>query len=159
MFGRRFSWGGGLALLAGLLLAGCASNDPNRITKVKTYKLDTGSRVISNDVSLVFEQQSRLHGSLTAEDTAAREGYYYTVMWKVADRSQPATLRMEYLRGSTGSKKYVKEVIIEAPRRSNTTELAIVGDEYKDLGQITAWRISLVQGKTILAGEQSYLWE
>ncbi len=38
------------------------------------------------------------------------------------------------------------------------TNVEVTGDEYKTLGEITAWRVSLWEGEKFLAEQKSFLW-
>ena len=55
------------------------------------------------DPSVAFERDYYLHGAVSNKERDARDGHYYTVMWKVTDRSQPVKVRLEYRQQNTGS--------------------------------------------------------
>ena len=143
------------ALVVGL--SACSSSG-NAVSKVKIFKLDAGKRARAADPAIAFEYRSRMHGALTGDEVAAREGNYYTAFWSVEDRS-PVTVVLEYRQASSGPKTTAIEYVVEAPKSSNVTEFSILGPTLKDKGRVVAWKLSLRRGKQILAHRQSYLWE
>ena len=54
-------------------------------------------------------------------------GQYYSVFWKSTTK-QPATVRLDYRQGSTGSQVLSKELFIAKPKRSNVTKFEVTGD-------------------------------
>jgi len=138
-------------------LSACSSSG-NAVSKVKIFRLDASKRLRAADPAIAFEYRTRLHGALTAEEVAAREGNYYTAFWSVEGRS-PVTVVFEYRQASSGPKTTAIEYVVEAPRSSNVTEFSVLGPTLKDKGRIVAWRITLRRGRQILASRQSYLWE
>lgn len=141
------------------ILASCASPKEAEISKVNYYKLDARKDIISADPAISFEQKHRLYGAVSNEEMNAREGHYYTVHWRVSDRSQPVKVKLEYRQAKTGSKVNVQEVEVPDAGRSNTTEFQVVGEDYKTNGHVTAWKVSLIRGKEEVASHRSYLWE
>jgi hypothetical protein len=41
----------------------------------------------------------------------------------------------------------------------NWTPLTLQGDEYKKIGEVTAWRVTLWDGERLLSEQKSFLWE
>jgi len=151
-----------LAAGFGLLLSACSTKvkgDGATITKVNPYHLLDENGVSGADPSLAFERERLLHGAITDKEREARLGDYYTIFWKVADRSQPVTVRLEYRQKAFGLavKKVEKEVTDIG--RDNTTHFEFIGDDYIVNGPVTAWRASIVRGGTVLVSYNSYLWE
>jgi cobalamin-dependent methionine synthase I len=92
---------------------------------------------------------------------AERSGLQLAVQWKAAgvDWSQ-VKLRAE-LRGVTGNT--VTNITLEMPVQktglfSSWTELKLVGADFKKLGELAAWRVTLWEGDKQLAEMQSFLW-
>ncbi len=149
-----------------LMMASCSSTKTKaasaagKIDKVKYYNLlDINKRIVSADPSITFEQQYILHGAVSTKDRLARQGNYYTVFWSVTDRSQPMKVRLEYRQQKSGAKVLTSEQEITAPKGSNVTKFAIIGDAFVTNGAVTSWRVLLVRGKEVLSEEKSYLWE
>lgn len=159
----RFSHCVRLSLAAGImtLAASCSSKVSGTgatINKVNTYHLQTvGGKPVA-DPSVSFERSYRLHGAISPVEQQARLGNYLTVFWKVSDRSEPVTVRLEYRQTNSGlAVKTVEQQV--SPGRTNTTEFAFVGDDYVLNGPITSWRASLLRGKDVLVSYDSYLWQ
>jgi len=153
-----------LAAGLGLTLASCASTNPagpgGKIVKVKYYHLNDHSTPIpASDPSVPFERDYHLHGAITNKEREAREGHYYTVMWKATDRSQPVKVRLEYRQQKSGMTDQKQEQDVAQVRRSNQTRFEVTGQEYLDKGPVTSWRATLVRGKEVLAEAKSYLWD
>ena len=43
-------------------------------------------------------------------------------------------------------------------RYSHWTQLDLLGEEYKEFGVVTAWRVSLWEGSRLLGEQKSFLW-
>ncbi len=150
----------------GLMMASCSSmktkaaSTGGHIDKVKYYHLaDINKRVVAAEPSINFEMQYILHGAVTTKERLARQGHYYTVFWSATDRSQPVKVRLEYRQQKTGAKVMLVEQDVAAPKGSNVSKFAIIGDNYVTNGPVTSFRVSLVRGKEVLSEEKSYLWE
>lgn len=156
----RFSLGC-LAILV-FMLSACSSaveGAGGRIGKVKYYHLMPGYVPRSTDPSILFERQYRLHGAVTKEQILERYGHYYSVFWKVTDRTAgPVTVRFEYQQANSGLTKRVQEQVIDDIRRNNVSKFQITGTEYTKSGRVTAWRVSVLRGKEELVSQQSALW-
>lgn len=130
-----------------------------KVTKVKTYHLQPTERLDTTDRALTFERQYYLHGAVTLAEQMERAGHYYTIFWKVTDRTQPVTLRFEYRQQKTGLVTKVKEQEITDIRRSNVSKFNVTGAEYQADGAVTSWRVSVMRGKDVLVASESYLWK
>ena len=153
----------GCSMLAIVNLASCITSIPagpgGAITKVKTYKLDPTQRVRVSNPMINFERQNRLYGAVTRAETIARSGQYYSIFWEVTDRSQPVTVKLEYRQRDTGMTVHKIETEVADVGGSNMTEFQVTGDAYNTNGPVTAFRVSVVRGKTELASADSFLWK
>lgn len=75
---------------------------------------------------------------------------------------EPLLARVE-LRGITEGKvprRYVLERSLSNPGgpTSHWTDLTLSGDDYKKFGSVTAWRVTIWEGQTLIGQEQSFLW-
>jgi hypothetical protein len=142
------------------LLAGCTtpSGGPVAITKVNPYHLQSGPIVKTEDRMIEFEHRRHLHGAVEASERRDLYGNYFTVFWKTETRA-PVTVRFEYRQGSTGLAIHTKEVVVDAPKRTNETQFEIVGDDYHQNGKVTQWRATVVENGTVVAEYKSYLWQ
>lgn len=151
---------GCLAILA-LFLSACSSavNGPGgRISKVKYYHLMPNYVPNTQDPAILFEREHFLYGAVTKSEIVDRFGHYYTVFWKVKDRTGPVTVRFEYQQAVTGLTKKVQEQIVDDVHRSNLSKFEVVGQEYQKSGRVLAWRVTILRGKEELVSQQSALW-
>jgi hypothetical protein len=88
-----------------------------------------------------------------------RSGLRMDVQWK-ALQNTPLKLRVE-LRGGRG--KEATKATLEATGQhlgglSKWTSLLLAGEDYKQFGELVAWRATLWDGETLLAEQKSFLW-
>lgn len=129
-----------------------------KISRVKYYHLLPGKPILTQDPALIFERQHYLYGAVTKAEMLSRIGHYYTVFWKVDDRSEPITVRFEYRQANTGLDAKVHEEVVDKVRRSNMTRFQVTGGEYNTGGRVTAWKVTLLRGKEELVSQRSYMW-
>jgi hypothetical protein len=92
-----------------------------------------------------------------------RSGMRFYVQWKnKGPMWEPLLARVE-LRGIAEGKvprQFVLENAVSNPGgiASHWTELTLQGEAYKKFGAITAWRVTLWSGQTLVGQEQSFLW-
>jgi hypothetical protein len=71
------------------------------------------------------------------------------------------TLRVE-VRGGGAQGKIPSQTTFEkkvnASPYSHWTSLSLTGGEYKKLGDLTAWRVSVWDGEQLLGEQKSFLW-
>jgi hypothetical protein len=71
------------------------------------------------------------------------------------------TLKLELLgrvEEGRANRKTIELKITPKRSRARWSELSFTGDEFKSFGPIVAWRVSIWQGETMLAHQQSFLW-
>ncbi|MDK3156461.1 hypothetical protein QPK87_07710 [Kamptonema cortianum] len=70
------------------------------------------------------------------------------------------TLKLELrgVMGDTPTKKTLFCDFTDFRRGSRWTEIEISGDDYRALGQLTAWKVSLISDGQVLAEKRSFLW-
>lgn len=148
--------------IAAFSLISCSSatkGSGGTISKVKPFFLDPTVVLRTPDPAIVFERESHLRGAYTAAEQVNRSGTYYSIFWKVDDRSQPVTVRFEYRQANTALAVKTLEQEVASVKRNNLTKFQVTGAEYTVGGRVSAWRVSLVRGKEVLVTQQSYLWE
>lgn len=127
-----------------------------RKTIIKTYdprdERDPGSHPF-----LRFEEQRIIYGAVNQYDRQQRYGNYYTFFWR-AKRPANLTIRFEYRQEKLGSFVQAREVHYDNARGSYKTDFAIIGDDYREDGKVTAWRAVLIENGKIVALNQSFLW-
>ena len=149
-----------LSVMATTLIS-CSSavvGNGGRISKVNYYHLVPSKPIIVMDPAITFERQHYLYGAVTKAEVMNRGGHYYTIDWKVDDRSLPVTVRFEYRQANNGLATKVLEENINEVGRWNTTKFQVTGDEYNTNGRVTSWRVTLMRGKEELVSKASYLW-
>jgi len=147
--------------VAASALVSCSSakvGNGGTISKVKYYHLVPSKPVLVQDQAIMFERQHYLYGAATKAEVMARAGHYYTIFWKVEDRSQPVTVRFEYRQANNGLVTKIMDQEVVDVRRSNVSKFQVTGDEYTSSGRVTAWRVTLMRGKEELVSKASYLW-
>ena len=148
-------------LLAALALGACSSSvegPGGKITKVKYYHLQPAVPAITQVQAVNFEREHYLYGAVTAEEIRNRFGHYYTIFWKLDDRTGPVTVRFDYRMANSGLKAFSKEIVVDDIRRSNITKFEVNGEEYQKNGRVTMWKVSVLRGKEELVSQQSFLW-
>ena len=135
-----------------------------QLRKTKTYFLEspevTGIKTggASEEQSITFERQRLLYGAITGSDTRDRYGNYFTFFWR-ALRPADLTVRLEYRQQKLGGLVQAREVDYPAAKGSFVTNFTVTGDDYREQGRVSAWRVLLVQNhRVIVALAQSYLW-
>lgn len=149
------------AIFALLTLGACSSSvtgPGGTISKVKYFHLMPGNPPRTQNRTITFEREHLLYGAVTARQIMDRFGHYYSIFWRLDDRTGPVTVRFQYRLANTGLKDYAQEKIVEDIRRSNVTQFEVNGAEYRDQGRVTMWRVSILRGKEELVSQQSYLW-
>ena len=91
-----------------------------------------------------------------------RSAIRFDIQWKTKGTSaESLKLRVE-LRGAAQG-NVPKELVLESPverrgRFSQWTAVSLGGEDYKDLGEVTAWRVTLLEGAQSLGEQKSFLW-
>jgi hypothetical protein len=119
---------------------------------------------------LDLDGKHTLHPSLFARDTYQLQlknhpelcsGMRFDVQWKARKlKSDKVMVKLE-LRGfkSPPRQSMTLSTLIDPPAfMSRWTSLAIAGQEFKELGGILAWRITLWDGEEQFAEQTSFLW-
>lgn len=135
-----------------------AAESHGRITKVLRHLLDLEGRHTVSP-SLLDRDAYQAH---LREHLDEVSGMRFHIQWKLKSTggTQPM-LRVEVRHGSGNSiKEFSKSVPADTQkkRRSRWQEITITGSEYAQLGEVIAWRVSLWDGETLLAAQESFLW-
>jgi len=91
-----------------------------------------------------------------------RSGLRFDVEWKThGDVTEPLKLRVE-LRGIANG-DVPASTTLETPVKPggwfhHWTCFKVTGDEYRKIGDVTAWRATLWEGDTVLSEQKSFLW-
>ena len=93
---------------------------------------------------------------------AQRSGMRFYVQWKTRGKvAAPLKVRVE-MRGVALGNLPKQLVLAQAVQPggwfSHWTGVTLSGEEYKQFGQVTAWRVTLWEGERQLGEQQSFLW-
>jgi len=91
-----------------------------------------------------------------------RSGMSFEIQWKThGGVYSPLKLRVE-LRGSAKgdlpSYKVLETEVKPGGWFSHWTSLPLVGEDYREMGTVTAWRVTLWEGDELLGEQKSFLW-
>jgi hypothetical protein len=152
---RSFAW---LVLVGWLAVAWSAPAATGRVIKVLPQFLDLQRR---NSLSPSLYERDAYQAYLR-QHTNQISTVQFQIQWK-ADRkgTAPLKLRVE-VRGATRG-ELPKQLVLEKPVErggwfSRWTAIPLSREEYKDLGAVTAWRVSLWEDTQQLGEQQSFLW-
>ena len=147
-----------LVAMLTLIWSGCAVNAGEaKITKVLPHYLDSEGRH-SLSPSL-FERDA--YQNFLRRNPERRSGLQFDVQWKAGGaKISEAVLRLE-LRTSRShlGKPLVLERRVNPGRWFSTwTSVRVEGEDFKNLGELIAWRATLRSADQTLAEQKSFLW-
>ena len=134
-----------------------ALSDDFEFQKVGKFLNDPRFQKPTDNQMILFERQRVNYGAITSVDAIERRGYYFNVWWR-AKRQADITVRIEYRQETLGSHVQAKEVRYPAAKGALETKFTIIGDEYKEAGKLTAWRLLLIEKGRAVGLYQSFLW-
>ncbi len=147
-----------LVLALYLCVSWAASAATGKVIKVLPQFLDLkGRHAISPSLydRDAYQAYLRIH---TNEVTGVR----FAVQWKTSGVTTNAlTLRLE-IRGASHGELPHKTVLDQEVKPggwfSHWASLPLTGDEFKKIGEVTAWRATLWEGDQMLGEQKSFLW-
>jgi len=146
-----------LAIFCSLLTAS-AEAAPARVMKVLPHFLDTnGVHTLSPSL---YERDA--YQAYLREHPNKRSGIRFDVHWRnrtgIFGKLQ---LRVE-LRGIAEAnlprRRVLEQDVEPSGRFGRWTSLILDGEEYRQFGEVTAWRVSLWEDEELLAEQKSFLW-
>jgi hypothetical protein len=152
---RSFTW---LSMLVLLGLALPAEGATGRVIKVLPFLLDAQGR---HSLSPSLYERDAYQAELR-QNPQKRSGMLYEVHWKAKGKvSSPLKLQLE-LRGMAEGNIPRQLVLAKAVASGgwfgHWTGLVLSEQQYKELGEVTAWRVSLWEGERLLGEQESFLW-
>jgi hypothetical protein len=151
-------------LLIWLLLAGwlgaawSAHAATGRVIKVLPQFLDLKGR---NSVSPSLYERDAYQASLRLH-TNQISGMVFNIQWKTKGKAAgPVKLRVEMrglVRGDLPEALVLEEPVKPGGWFSHWTGIHVGRDEYRKLGEITAWRVTLWADGQQIGEQQSFLW-
>ena len=141
-----------LLLAASVALAHAAEG---KIIKVLPHFLDLQGRH-SLSPSLFERDAYQAHLRKTPAEISSMR---FDVEWSAAAKSASPRLRIELRGKKAGAKPEVVESPVKAGWFGGTWSVVKLDKEiYQQLGGIAAWRITLLDGESVLAEQKSFLW-
>ena len=130
-----------------------------RVVKVLPEFLDLKGR---NSLSPSLYERDAYQATLR-DHPDRRSGMRFYVEWKTQGAAwEPLTIQVELRGTSEGSLPKQLVLYQRAENRggwfTHWTNVELSNAEYKKLGSVTAWRVSLWEGKTLLGLQQSFHW-
>ncbi len=145
-----------LLLCLGCAMPACAARA--RVLKVLPHFLDLqGRHALSPSLydRDAYQAQLRQHPE-------QRSGVRFDVQWKGRmEAGRRLTLRLELrglAKGDLPRTKVIEQVVTARTGWSRWARIPLAGEDYKQFGDITAWRVTLLDGDTIMSEQQSFLW-
>ena len=152
---RCFIW---LSLICWLAVGWSAQAAHGRVIKELPQFLDLKGR---NSLSPSLYERDN-YQALLRQQTNLCSGMRFYVQWKVKGQpAGPLKLRVELrgvARGDFPKQRVLEKAVVPGGRFSHWAEIDLIGEEYKDFGQVTAWRVTLWEGAGIIGEQKSYLW-
>lgn len=147
-----------LAAIVFLAVISSAEAATGRVIKVLPQFLDMqGRHALTPSLYDRDAYQAMLRGH-----PELRSGIRFAVEWKARGSSDtPVKLRVEMRGTSHGDlppKFTVEQEVKPGGLFGHWASLVLTGDDYKKLGEVTAWRVSLWQGDKLLSEQKSFLW-
>jgi len=152
---RRFSIGFLLAIL--LLPAAVADAASGKVVKVLPHHLDEqGRHTLSPSLFDRDAYQAHLR-----QNPQLRAGQRFDICWRARAKNPALTLRVD-LRGVAAGGAPREHSLSTTVKPSHGlirwTGLTVRGDEFRALGEVTAWRVTLWDGDQLLGEQKSLLW-
>jgi hypothetical protein len=147
-----------LSLIGWLAVAWSAPAATGRVMKVLPQFLDLKGR---NSLTPSLYERDQ-YQALLRTATNQCSGMRFQVQWKTKGKpAAPLKLRLE-LRGVARG-DFPKQRTLEMPVQrsgwySHWAHFDLIGEEYKDFGTVTAWRVTLWEDTRKLGEQKSFLW-
>jgi hypothetical protein len=146
-------------LVTGFLIAKSSAVAGGSLVKVLPEYLDLKGR---NSLSPSLYERDVYQVSLR-EHPEKRSGLRFYIQWRSKNPVWESLLARVELRGISEGKvprRFVLERTVPNPggASSHWTDLIFSGDAYQKFGAVTAWRVTIWEGQTLIGREQSFLW-
>ena len=142
-------------MLLGVLSAGAATG---RIIKALPFFIDLEGRHMRSPN--LMDRDS--YQTYLRKHPADRSGIRFDVQWKTKGKSTaPLKMKLELKGGQHGG--VPQELTLEADAKPNGwfshwTSLPLMGEAYKNFGEVIAWRATLWEGDKMIGEQKSFLW-
>jgi hypothetical protein len=147
-----------LLLFASVAIPNQASAGSSRVLKVLPQYLDVYGRT-SISPSL-YDRDAYQH--ILSQNPERRYGLRFAVQWKTRGVVWgDLKLRIEcrgVTRGDLPSQLVIERTVQPDRWFTTWTQFDVTGEGYGRLGEITAWRVTLFEGTTLISEQKSFLW-
>ena len=147
-----------LIIALSLIVCAAASAGTGRVIKVLPQFLDLkGRHAISPSL---YDRDA--YQAFLREHTNDVSGMRFAVQWKASGASADSLkLRVE-VRGSSHG-QLPATIILEQPVKSgfwfnHWASLPLTGDDFKKIGEVTAWRVTLWDADKMIGEQKSFIW-
>lgn len=144
-------------LMALFVVGGVSQAAEQRVIKVLPHFMDQEGRHATTPN--LFERDA--YQAWLRANPEEQSGIRYDIQWQ-SFISGEYVMKLELLgrvsEGVPKTKKVERTLVVKNSRR-HWDVIKFEGKEFKDFGQIVAWRVSIWQGKDLLTKKQSFLWE
>ena len=141
-------------LLTAALSAGAATG---KVVKVLPHFLDLkGRHTLSPSLydRDAYQAQLRLHPE-------QRSALRFDVQWRALAAKDKLKLKVELrgtAKGDLPRSTSLESEVNPSHKTSGWAALKLAGDDYKNFGEVTAWRVTLWAGEHLLGEQKSFLW-
>jgi hypothetical protein len=151
----------GRCLITALFLAAlcCESGAATgRVIKVLPHLLDLqGRHALSPSLYDRDAYQARLR-----QHRNQVSGIRFDVEWKTkGEAAAPLSVIVEMrgvIEGITPRQYVIEQKIEGGGWLTHWSKIVLAGDEYKNFGEVTAWRVTLWEGEKLIGEQKSFLW-
>ena len=145
-----------LILTVLVLVAASASAATGKVIKVLPHFLDhKGRHALSPSLYDRDAYQAKLR-----TNPALRSALRWDVKWRVRG-GLFGTLKLKVEMRGVATGNLPRQATLEheiKSGKSDWTSLTLDGEEYKKLGEVTAWRVTLWEGDQMICEQKSFLW-
>jgi len=152
---RLFFW----LLFAGwLAVALSAPAATGRVIKVLPHFLNLKGR--DSAYPSLYERDA--YQAYLRQHTNQISGLQFNVQWKTRGKPNgPVKLRIEIrgiVRGDSPESLVLEKLVEPGGWFNHWSVIPVTKDNYRTLGEVTAWRVTLWEGKQLLGEQRSFLW-
>lgn len=156
----RLRWFFSLICLVSLLISSAqAAEAEGRVLKVLPQFLDQKGQ--SSITPSLYDRDA--YQAYLRKNPAKRSALRFAVQWKTRfPETEPLRLRVEIIgaaKTDTPKRASIETPVHQHGRFSHWDNLTLSKEQYKDFGDVTAWRVTLWDGDKLLSEQKSFLWQ
>jgi hypothetical protein len=152
---RSFIW---LLLLSGLMVAWSAPAATGRVIKVLPQFLDLKGR--DSTYPSLYERDA--YQAYLRQHTNEVSGVKFHIQWKTKGKpTGPVKLRVEIrgvVRREAPEALELEKAVEPGGWFNHWSAISVTKENYRTLGEVTAWRVTLWEDQHLLGEQRSFLW-